>query len=308
MIFIFRKIIPLLTLILSISSYGQQVVDSSFIGNIGEPAYEREKGPKILIDEVHNNGTRLKSSFAVLSKVLIKDGYNLQPQNQNKFEHEILNLKVLVIIDPLATQNIDKWELPTPSAFDKREIKAINKFVKKGGSLLLVVDHMPFSGASQKLAQSFGVDFINGFAIDTVQWDLTKFNRNNNSLKQHAIINGRNYSEKIFEIGSYFGQCFTYSNSNLVPLLEFTDKNIVCYEPKKAWRFDSKTKIRSALGLYQGIAGEYGKGRIVILGDSSFVGAYLIGQNSRPIGMNSIEVKDNFQFILNIFHWLSRLY
>lgn len=308
MIKFIRNLTILFFWMMSISLYGQQILDSSFVGKVFNPAYEQSKGPKILIDQAHNNGATLQPSFTVLSNILKEDGYNLSINSNELSIEEIRQFDVLVIVDPVAEENIDNWELPTPSAFKNSEIDAINHFVKEGGSLFLVADHMPFSGASQKLAQSFGVNFINGFAIDTLQWDLIKFNRDTNSLKQHPIIDGRNYSEAIFEIGSYYGQCFTISNFEFTPILVFNDDNVVSYQPQRAWRFDSETQTIPAKGLYQGVAGEYGKGRIVILGDSSLVGAYLIGKNARPIGLNSIEVKDNFQFILNIVHWLSRLY
>jgi hypothetical protein len=55
------------------------------------------------------------------------------------------------------------------------------------------------------------------------------------------------------------------------------------------------------------MAGKFGEGRIVVLGDSGMISAHLIGKNSRQIGMNDPNARDNFQFALNIFHWLSKI-
>lgn len=308
MINFYRTFLFTLTWIICLSSFGQQVVDSSFVAHIVHPAYEQNKGPRILIDEAHNNGGVLKPSFTILSETLKKDGYRVSTNNHEISRDIIQPYDILVIVDPLAAQNIDNWQLPTPPVFKTSEVKAIKKFVNEGGSLFLAVDHMPFPGASQRLAQVFGINFINGFAIDTLEWDLTTFSRKAGSLRQHPIIEGRNANENISEVGSYFGQCFTTYNVDLTPMLVFNNENIVCYLPRKAWIFNSDCKMIGATGLDQGLAGKSGKGRLVILGDSSLAGAYLIGKKERRVGMNSIEEKDNLQFVLNIFHWLSGLF
>jgi hypothetical protein len=287
--------------------FGQQLIDSLFVGNIQEPTYSFGKGPTILLDEAHHNGMQLNTGFKPLSNVLIKDGFRIKTISSTITENALKNVNILVIIDALAEQNVDHWELPTPSPFTEEEIEIIKHWVFDGGSLLLVADHMPFAGASSKLAKQFNVDFINGFAIDTLEWDINKFNRTDNSLKDHSITRGRDSSETINEISTYFGQGFSTTNKNLKPIMVFQDENMISYQPKKAWRFNEDTTTVLAKGLLQGLAGEFGQGRIVVLGDSSLMSAHLIGKKARPIGINSVETKDNFQFVLNIFHWLSRL-
>ncbi len=286
--------------------YGQQIVDSSFEVIISKPTFVLGKGPVILLDEAHNNGAKLNTAFYPLSKGLLKDGYQIKTLDKSIKKEILEGVDILVIIDPLSSQNIDRWELPTPSPFDDIEMNAIEQWVIRGGSLFLVADHMPFAGAASKLAQTFKVEFINGFAIDTLGWDVTNFKREDKSLINHPIVQGRNQNEQIHKVVSYFGQCFTTSNPNMNPILVFQDENVVSYQPKKAWRFDTHTTLFPARGYYQGLAGNYGEGRIVILGDSGMISAHLIGKNSRPIGMNAPDAQDNFQFALNIFHWLSK--
>jgi len=286
----------------------QQVIDSLFTKDIQEPTYNSENSPIIYLDEGHNNGSQLNTSFKPTSNILVKDGYIVK-SNREQISNEILNrADILVVIDALASENIDNWKLPTPSAFTDDEILSIHEWVEKGGSLLLVADHMPFAGASKKLGKAFGVNFINGFAIDTIGWDLTRFSRGENSLRQHPIIEGRNFDEQVNEISTYFGQCLAISEIGLNPIMVFSNENIVSYNPKEAWKFNNETKTIPSKGYYQGVAGEYGKGRIVVLGDSSIILAHLIGKNKRTIGINSVETKNNYQFMLNIFHWLSQLY
>ena len=50
-------------------------------------------------------------------------------------------------------------------AFTRSEIATVRKWVESGGSLFLIVDHMPFPGAAGDLARAFGVEFSNGFAV-----------------------------------------------------------------------------------------------------------------------------------------------
>lgn len=69
-----------------------------------------------------------------------------------------------MISNPLHERNIRDWSLPTPSAFTKEEIAALKNWVERGGSLLLIADHMPFPGAAGDLAKAFEVEFSNGYA------------------------------------------------------------------------------------------------------------------------------------------------
>jgi 2-polyprenyl-6-methoxyphenol hydroxylase-like FAD-dependent oxidoreductase len=61
----------------------------------------------------------------------------------------------------------------------------------------------------------------------------------------------------------------------------------------------------SAAGRAQGIALQFGKGRIVVLGEAAMLTAQIAGKGF-PFGMNTPGV-DNRQLALNIMHWLSGL-
>ncbi len=56
-------------------------------------------------------------------------------------------------------------------------------------------------------------------------------------------------------------------------------------------------------GQTQGLAFEWGEGRVVILGESAMVTAQVSGRVR--YGMNTPD-NDNRQFVLNVMHWLSR--
>ena len=160
---------------------------------------------------------------------------------------------------------------------------------------------MPLAGASKDLASVFGVEFTNGFVIDTLKWDLNEFKKEDSTLQDHATI-----SKSVNSVSTYFGQGFEISNDSLAPLLKFKGHNTVNYLPQKAWEFHENTITQPATDLLQGAVGLYGKGKIVVLGDSSLLSAYLIGKNKRKIGFNSESHPDNLPFVLNIFKWLSQ--
>ena len=51
---------------------------------------------------------------------------------------------------------------------------------------------------------------------------------------------------------------------------------------------------------------EFGRGRVVVLGEAAMLTARLHRFDGRPIGMNTPGY-DNRQLALNIMHWLTRL-
>jgi hypothetical protein len=80
------------------------------------------------------------------------------------------------------------------SAFSPTEIEVVKNWVKDGGSLLLIADHMPFAGAVADLAKAFGFIFFNGFAIKKGE-ELC--NRSKGNLQLTEITNGRLPGESI---------------------------------------------------------------------------------------------------------------
>lgn len=285
----------------------QQVIDSLFVWNIDDPAYSTNQGPLILVDAYHNNGKIINGGFSPVAEILKKDGFKLASLNK-EFKRSYLDTTgVLVIIDALHLSNIDNWNLPTPSAFTDLEIDKISYWVNEGGNLLLVADHMPFPGASKRLAAKFGIEWINGFVIDSLRWDLIKFRRDNNTLINHPIVFGRNKNESLESVASYYGSGFKIIDPKIVGFFMFNNKDIVSYQPQKAWDIMPNTPLTPSDNLYQAAALKYGKGRVVIVAESSLFSAQLVGKDRIPIGINYLENSQNLQFVLNVFHWLSRI-
>lgn len=77
---------------------------------------------------------------------------------------------------------------------------------------------------------------------------------------------------------------------------------MVLMEPRRWPEIDDSTPRRSAAGLLQGVAGQPGRGRVVILGE---VAALRI---LTPAADPAVSGLDNGQFALNLLRWLARAF
>ena len=85
-------------------------------------------------------------------------------------------------------------------------------------------------------------------------------------------------------------------------------RNTTLLLPSAAWVFTDSTPRIRADGMLQGAALEFGRGRVVMLGEAAMVSAQLGGPNRTPMGMNEAGANQNAQFALNVVRWLSGVY
>ncbi len=295
-----------LLIVPSVSILGQEVPDTAFNPHIEVPAYPHGSGPVVLFDEAHNNRHALDSTYRGFAELLRKDGYQVLPLRASLSRHALADCDILVIVNALADENVDNWRIPIHSALSADEIDDVVTWVRSGGSLLLVADHMPFPAAVEELASEFELAFMNGFAIDTLQWRALHFRRADGTLIPHPITQGRNDTERVDSVVTYWGQAFTAAGDRISPLLRFRD-GVVSFNPKEAWKFDDETEIIHVGGWLQGCAMPFGDGRVVILGEAAMITAQNVGPKLIPVGMNAPAARGNIQFVLNTMHWLSGL-
>lgn len=279
---------------------GQQVPDASFDPPILNPAYGQGKGPVIFIDEGHHNFHTMDGRYAPFAKVLAKDGYQVNPYKGLFESTKLQKGKILVIANALNEVNINNWVLPNPSAFTSEEITVIEKWVKQGGSIFLIADHMPLAGAAQDLAQVFGFTFLNGFNINVV--NPAYFWKSNKTIAENVITLGRDSSEVINQIPNTEGQAIEIPY-DAEPILLF-DKRSLLLLPDTAWVFNENTPLKNIEGLVQGAYKKHGKGRVVVFGEASMFSAQIGNPGRRKMGMNKEDAKDNYKLLLNIIHWL----
>jgi hypothetical protein len=219
------------------------------------------------------------------------------------------NVDVLVIANALADENVEQWRLPNYSAFTRDEIEVIYHWVKKGGALFLIADHMPFPKAAESLAAIFGFQFNNGYARDKIKNNTEIiFNESTKTLKYHPITRGMNKSEVISSIRTFTGQAFLIP-PNAKSLLTFPN-NIVSKMPNESWGFEDSTPEISVEGWSQGATVEFHQGRIAVFGEAAMFTSQYVEREDKErdpwVGLNAKDATQNEQFLLNIMHWLSR--
>ena len=290
--------------ILSAPLKSQQVADTAFLPRVGAPAFKEGIGPVVAIDEGHHNFHTMSGRYLPFARVLQRDGYVVKPMGGRFTQGDLEGVKILVVSNALAKENVEEWSLPTPSAFDSAEIRTVRDWVSRGGSLWLIADHMPFPGAAGPLAAEFGILMGNGFALDPRTQDgRIRYSRSAGTLARHPVTEGRNPAERIDSVTAFTGQAFRLEGRG--DALMTIGHNIVFFMPEVAWQFSKLTPSMSASGMLQGAVVKFGKGRVAVFGEAAMFSAQVAGPNRTPAGLNDPEAPQNAQFLLNVVHWLS---
>ena len=291
---------------LVVTTHAQQVPDTDFTPKIEEPAFAEGKGLVVMLDEAHFNFHTVGGRYQTFADLLRRDGYVVNASKE-KFSKESLSKgKILVIANALNESNKTDWSPPNPSAFTDEEVVAVLNWVKDGGALLLIADHLPFPGAANNLALAFSIHFVNGYAREPKEapGPLT-FDLKRGSLLAHPITQGRSASEKIDSVATFTGSAFQVDNGQ--PILKFSDEAEAFMPKKFGEAFTNDTPKTSIKGWLQGATLTVGKGRVAVFGEAAMFSAQLAGANKAPMGMNAPIAKQNPQFLLNVMHWLSGL-
>jgi hypothetical protein len=284
----------------------QQVADTSFQPSVGVPAFARGRGPLIFLDEAHQNFHTLDGRYRPFGTLLERDGFVIRA-NRSPFSRATLDsARVLVIANAVAKENQQNWVRPIRSAFTGDEVRAVHEWVTNGGSLLLIADHMPMAGAADSLAAAFGVFFVDGFAYDTAQNSILRYRRADGSLGSHPTLMGRNTRERVDSLTAFTGQALRFLG-RATPLMTL-GRGAVVLLPDTAWQFSDRSVRIHGDGMFQGVALEAGRGRVVILGEAAMMTAQLAGPERNPMGMNHPAASQNAQFVLNVVRWLTRAY
>ncbi|MFT4692504.1 MAG: hypothetical protein ACJASX_003556 [Limisphaerales bacterium] len=297
-----RMFLLALNLIAVDAALAQQAIDTKFAVTVSASTYAQGQGPIVAIDEAHHNYHTAGGRYAAFADLLSKDGYRVRPSGSIFSKKRLKKVDVLVIANALHESNKRKWTLPTPSAFSDAEIRVVRDWVKQGGSLLLIADHMPFPGAAAELGREFGFAFGNGYASGPAEG---VFRKSDGLLKEHAITSGRSKPEAITAVRTFTGQAFQ-ATKEVAPLIVFGAGHSMRL-PKRANRFDTDTPSVKVDGWLHAGARKFGKGRVVVFGEAAMFSAQLSGTSKRPMGMNAPGAEQNKQLCLNVLHWLSGL-
>lgn len=297
------RIFLLLFCLASLTVNAKQQVDLNYkIKN----TYKLPSVKLVLIDEAHHNFHTLDGRYQPFANVLTSAGFTVKKNNHAFTLDTLKNVDVLVIANALHEKNNKQHDLPNYGAFSQSEIEAIHHWVKEGGSLFLIADHMPWPAASASLAASFGFQFNNSY-VEVLGSSEQYFTMKDNSLVEHSILNGLANTPKVTKVRGFMGQAFL-SPPQAKPLMVFT-KGAVAYMPAKAWQISDKTPTISALGWHQGATLNFHKGRIAVFGEAGMFTAQVDNDEHETwkMGMNAVGAEQNEQFLLNTMLWLVKL-
>ena len=282
-----------------------QTADDQWSPTVTSPAFPKGDGPVVLVDAAHGNFHTIDGRYSAFAALLELDGYRVQSAHSEVTPKLLDQASVFVISNAAYGGDEAEWVLPTPPAFTPDEIKVIVDWVDTGGSLLLIADHMPFPGGTADLANEFGIVFLNGYAMKSVNEGGTlSFTRSSGSLADHAITRGRSDPERIESVTSFTGQAFRFVGS-LQPLMYMPDDWEVLL-PIEAGVFDQNTPTVSARGLIQGGVLRRGAGRLAVFGEAAMFTAQISVSDGvvSQMGLNHPSATENAQFVLNVMHWL----
>ena len=277
-----------------------RIPDIFFRPIVKTPMYSPKKGPLILIDQAHQNSHTLEMGLYTAKKLFEQDGYRVRALTDKIDSKSLESARILVVVNAQSPSN------GISSAFKDNEIRNVVSWVKEGGSLFLIADHMPFPAAIQELVTEFGFYFQNGFAIDTLNHhpSFTKdlFTRDTHTVLSTPITRGMRPDESVDSIMTFTGSAFSFAEE-ITPILRF-DEKWVSFNTSKAWNFE-KVKPIPIEGYSQGAYRTFGDGRVVVFGEAMMFTTQLVFTlNWRKQGMNYQDAPNNAQLLLNIIHWL----
>ena len=284
----------------------QQIGDHTYVPPIGEQAFEEGAGPVVVIDEAHNNYHTAEGRYKTFAEFLRGHGCMVLPGTQPLSLPVLSSADIYVISNALPERNIEDWSLPIDNAFTTEEVDALALWVREGGSLFLIADHMPMPGAIDSLALRFDIHFSNGFALfEGKPGRGMMFTRMHETLRPHWITDTPVDGMSIDSVVTFTGSAFRVKAEH-APLLVFGGR-MFSVEPEVAWEFDENTKRVNVEAWRQGAALTFGKGRIVVFGEAAMFSAQVSGERRMPVGMNAPEGKKNAPLLVNIIRWLAKV-
>ena len=282
----------------------QQVSDDHADVSVVKPAFTKNSGPVVAIDGGHHNFHTMDGRFAPFAALIRNDGFRVTGPNAAFTPQSLRDVKVLVVSNALNAVNVERWALPTPSAFTPSEIAAVKDWVNSGGALLLIADHLPFAGAAAGLAAAFGFRFLNGFALQASN-EPDLFTLRQGTLKSDAVTRGRSPEEAVSSVETFTGSAFQ-APAQARPIIVLS-KPYQVLMPQVAWEFSNTTPKRPGEGYLQGAVLVAGKGRVAVFGEAAMFSAQVQGPNRVPVGFNDPAAGQNKQFVLNVVRWLAGL-
>lgn len=325
-----RRLVPgiALTVLLTTSLHAQQAPDTLFTHLPVDPGWSAGKGPVVAIDRGHHNYHTRDGGFQPFAMLAERDGFVVRDHDGLFTDSSLAEVDVLVIANALGEDNVGRWVAPADPAFTTEEIATVRAYVEAGGSLLLIADHMPFGGAAEDMARTFGALFTNGFTTPPgggrMQQDVFirdgggpvdgRLNASHPLLDRAPSLriepdDAGNETGAIIVDGAvdsvraFTGQGFLISGALETVLAFPADTEVLL--PDTAWVFDASTPRFSDEAWVQGATREFGAGRVALFGEAAMFTAQRVGPESWRVGFTHPRAHHNARFVLAVLRWLA---
>jgi hypothetical protein len=279
--------------------------DPKFDPTIDKPLYSKNKGPKILIDIGHHNFLPKYGFLKPFSDLAEADGYQVAFDSASFSKGYLDQYDILIIMSALPFEFGTKNEVTDELTFAWSEIDSVVSWVKEGGSLIVFSEHAPFDQAINPLLNQFGINSSIGYTIDSQNYDKKSgrkswivYSKDNELLNvSHNLITGQTPSERVDSVHTYGGSALTGSAYENIFKLS-----------KSAENTQHPTGVGPiGKGDSQCLAGKFGKGKILALGDANGFTAMMF-ENNEGLSISSGMAEKGYrwkQFVVNSLHWLT---
>ena len=301
-----RFLITLFLIFASTFSFGQMLNDSSFNASVAKPKYKKQTGPHILIDAGHHNFIVEMGLIKPFVDLTSNDGFRTKIDSGAFTPAYLAKYQMLLITPAMPFKFGSKKDITDEITFSNQELLALKEWVSNGGSLIILSEHAPIDKSMTPLLNTFGIQSSIGAVYDPVNCDTTiklslyetilKFTKNNGLLNSnHPIITGTKKKELIQSIETYTGSALTGPNYTTILKLGST-------ATIRKWN----GILPAGGGDSQCLAGSFGKGKIMAMGDcNGFTAMYVNSGGKKFYAGMQVGEYDWKQFVLNTLHWLS---
>jgi len=241
--------------------------------------------PAFIVDEGHWNRYTASELLAPLAKLASRDGFRVE-RHRSKFSLGSLEgIRILLVagarsmpagLDSTVRFAGARADYP---AFSQAEVDAVSEWVKRGGGLLFAVGDEISARQSAPLLVGLGMRLTSAAGPGPHVYE-----RHNDGLLPHPVTDGRNFDETALRILTYGGPEFAPPDG-VRPFLELGP------------------------GRAQGVAFEFGHGRVAVFGDPVCLTALARSAEykSERFGMSAPNAH-NTDMVINTLRWLARAY
>jgi hypothetical protein len=293
----------------ALGAFGSPAGGQQRVADYAPPAFQPRfaaNGPVVAIDAGHRELHTLDGTYAPLGRLLRADGMHVQALAAAPLSQAALQgVDVLVVSNARPPGEAEDLVGRDVQAFTDAEGAALDSWVARGGSLLLVADHYPFGGYAQALSARFGVRMGGGYAADAEHANPDAgdegqilYRRATGGLGEHWI------TAPLQTVQSFTGQALSSGQGTCLLQLGEHAQRFQAVATRHGDDVNVELKpAGSARGWCQAVAAAHGRGRVVVLAEAAMLTAQL-DREGKPFGMQ-LPGDDDELFALQVVRWLA---